>query len=73
MRGACEAEAPAPEVEVVSTLGAGDAFMGTLVAELARARLGPRRGPAEALAPALDAAGRSLHAVGGARLASVAA
>jgi sugar/nucleoside kinase (ribokinase family) len=36
IRGACEAEAPAPEVEVVSTLGAGDAFMGTLVAGLAR-------------------------------------
>jgi fructokinase len=55
MRGACEAEAPAPEVEVVSTLGAGDAFMGTLVAELAHrdwelARAG------EALEPALHAA-----------------
>jgi fructokinase len=55
IRGACEAEAPATEVEVVSTLGAGDAFMGTLVAELARrdwdlARAG------EALGPALDAA-----------------
>jgi sugar/nucleoside kinase (ribokinase family) len=34
MRGACEAELPAPEVEVVSTLGAGDAFMGTLVGGL---------------------------------------
>ncbi len=55
IRGACEAEAPAPEVEVVSTLGAGDAFMGTLVAGLAErdwdlARAG------EALGPALDAA-----------------
>jgi sugar/nucleoside kinase (ribokinase family) len=55
MRGACEAELPALEVEVVSTLGAGDAFMGTLVGELARldwdlARAG------EALGPALDAA-----------------
>jgi fructokinase len=35
-RGAREAEVPAPQVEVVSTLGAGDAFMGTLVAGLAR-------------------------------------
>ena len=35
MRGACEAELPAPEVEVVTTLGAGDAFMGTLVGGLA--------------------------------------
>ncbi len=34
MRGACEAELPAREVEVVSTLGAGDAFMGTLVGGL---------------------------------------
>jgi sugar/nucleoside kinase (ribokinase family) len=36
VRGACEAEASAPQVEVVSTLGAGDAFMGTFVAELAK-------------------------------------
>ncbi|MDX6582602.1 MAG: fructokinase [Solirubrobacterales bacterium] len=55
VRGACEAEVPAPQVEVVSTLGAGDAFMGTLVAELARrdwdlARAG------EALEPSLAAA-----------------
>jgi fructokinase len=35
VRGACETELPAPEVEVVSTIGAGDAFMGTLVGELA--------------------------------------
>ena len=35
IRGACEAELPAPEVEVVTTLGAGDAFMGTLVGGLA--------------------------------------
>ena len=35
VRGACEAELPAAEVEVVSTLGAGDAFMGTLLAGIA--------------------------------------
>lgn len=55
MRGACEAEAPAPEVEVVSTIGAGDAFMGTLVAGLAGLDWDLARG-GEALAPALDAA-----------------
>jgi sugar/nucleoside kinase (ribokinase family) len=55
MRGACDAEAPAPEVEVVSTLGAGDAFMGTLVAGIAgRAWDLARAG--ESLVAALEAA-----------------
>ena len=55
IRGACEAEAPAPAVEVVSTLGAGDAFMGTLVAGLAGRDWDLARAE-EALAPALQAA-----------------
>ena len=55
MRGACEAEEPAPEVEVVTTLGAGDAFMGTLVAGLAERQWDAARG-GEALGPALAAA-----------------
>jgi len=55
IRGASEAEAPAPEVTVVSTLGAGDAFMGTLVAELA-ARGWDATAAGAALEPALDAA-----------------
>ena len=55
IRGACEAELPAPEVEVVSTLGAGDAFMGTLVAGLAASGWDAARAD-EALGPALDAA-----------------
>ena len=54
-RGACEAELPAPEVEVVSTLGAGDAFMGTLLAGLAAREWDASRA-AEALEPALRAA-----------------
>jgi fructokinase len=55
LRGACEAELPAPEVEVVSTLGAGDCFMGTLVAGLAERNWDASRAD-EALVPALDAA-----------------
>lgn len=55
VRGACEAEVPAPEIDVVSTLGAGDAFMGTLVAELARLGWDARRAD-EALPAALAAA-----------------
>ena len=55
VRGASEAEAPAPEVTVVSTLGAGDAFMGTFVAELAAREWNPASAGA-ALPPALDAA-----------------
>jgi sugar/nucleoside kinase (ribokinase family) len=55
IRGACEAEAGAPEVEVVSTLGAGDAFLGTLLAGLAARGWDPA-GADEALGPALNAA-----------------
>ena len=55
VRGACEAELPAPAVEVVSTLGAGDAFMGTLLAGLA-ARGWDASRAGEALEPALEAA-----------------
>lgn len=55
MRGACEAEAPSPQVEVVSTLGAGDAFMGTLVAGIAARGWDASRAD-EALEPALAAA-----------------
>jgi fructokinase len=55
MRGACEAEAPSPEVEVVSTLGAGDAFMGTLLAGLSSRDWDLRRA-GEVLEPALAAA-----------------
>lgn len=58
IRGACEAEAPAVEVEVVSTLGAGDAFMGTLVAGLAERGWDASRAD-EALGPALEAAGEA--------------
>jgi fructokinase len=36
MRGACEAEVPGVHVDVVSTMGAGDAFMGALAAGLER-------------------------------------
>ncbi len=57
IRGACEAELPAPAVPggVVTTLGAGDAFMGTLVGGLAAREWDPAAA-AEALGPALDAA-----------------
>ncbi|MGH2954122.1 MAG: carbohydrate kinase family protein [Solirubrobacterales bacterium] len=55
LRGACETEAPSPRVEVVSTLGAGDAFMGTLVAGIA-ARGWDAARAGEALEPALAAA-----------------
>jgi sugar/nucleoside kinase (ribokinase family) len=55
IRGATDAEGPSPEVEVVSTLGAGDAFMGTLVAGIAARGWAPARA-GEALEPALAAA-----------------
>lgn len=58
IRGACEAEAPAVEVEVVSTLGAGDAFMGTLVAGLATRDWDSSRAD-DALGPALEAAAKA--------------
>ena len=55
VRGACELEAPAVEVDVVSTLGAGDALMGTLIAGIAARGWDAARG-GEALGPALEAA-----------------
>jgi sugar/nucleoside kinase (ribokinase family) len=58
IRGAVEAEVPAPRVEVVSTLGAGDAFMGTLVGELAN-RGWDSGAAGEALGPALEVAGET--------------
>lgn len=58
IRGACEAESRPPEVEVVSTIGAGDAFMGTLVAGIASRGWDAARA-GEALGPALEAAARA--------------
>ena len=55
MRGASEAEADSREVEGVSTVGAGDALLGTLVAGLASRAWDATRG-GEALEPALAAA-----------------
>jgi len=54
MRGAACAEMPGVEVDVVSTLGAGDAFMGALAAGLAGAGWEAARG-AEALPAAVEA------------------
>lgn len=58
MRGAAEADEGGVEVEVVSTLGAGDAFMGTLVAGLAAVGWEPARAGG-ALAPAVAASARA--------------
>jgi sugar/nucleoside kinase (ribokinase family) len=58
IRGAVEAEGPSPEVDVVSTLGAGDAFMGTFVAGLAE-RGWDAGSAAEALEPALAVAAQT--------------
>jgi sugar/nucleoside kinase (ribokinase family) len=55
IRGACTAEAPAPPVDVVSTLGAGDAFLGTLLGGLSAGGWDPASA-GEALGPALAAA-----------------
>jgi sugar/nucleoside kinase (ribokinase family) len=54
VRGAASAETPGEEVEVVSTLGAGDAFFGTLAAGLARRGWDARRA-GEALPEAVAA------------------
>ena len=67
MRGACEAEAPAPRGR-----GGLDAWRrrrlhGNAGRRARAARLGLGRAE-EALGPALDAAGRGVHALGGARL-----
>jgi fructokinase len=58
MRGAASAEAASPQVEVVSPLGAGDAFMGALAAGLAEVGWDPQRG-GEALAGAVAAGARA--------------
>jgi fructokinase len=58
MRGAASAETEAPSVEVVSTLGAGDAFMGALAARLAAAGWDPTAAAA-ALPEAAAAASRA--------------
>ncbi len=54
MRGAASAEAVSPRVEVVSPMGAGDAFMGALAAGLAQVDWDLERG-GEALAVAVEA------------------
>jgi sugar/nucleoside kinase (ribokinase family) len=54
MRGAAEAEEASPKVDVVSPLGAGDAFTGALAAGLARVDWDPLRA-AEALPAAVEA------------------
>jgi fructokinase len=58
MRGSASAEANAVEVEVVSPLGAGDAFMGTLVAGLAAGGWDPDAAP-DALPGAVEAGARA--------------
>jgi fructokinase len=58
MRGAASAEQGSPDVEVVSPLGAGDAFMGALAAGLAKVEWDPARA-AEALPGAVEAGARA--------------
>jgi sugar/nucleoside kinase (ribokinase family) len=58
MRGAASADQPGVEVEVVSPLGAGDAFMGTFAAHLSGAGWYPGAAPA-ALAAAVEAGARA--------------
>jgi fructokinase len=58
MRGVAEADADGIEVHVVSPLGAGDAFMGALVAGLAAAEWDAARA-AEALGSATEAGARA--------------
>jgi sugar/nucleoside kinase (ribokinase family) len=58
MRGAANAEQASPDVDVVSPLGAGDAFMGALAAGLAEVDWDPERG-AEALKGAVEAGARA--------------
>jgi fructokinase len=58
MRGAAVADAPGVDVEVVSTLGAGDAFMGTLAAGLAGAGWEAARA-GEALPAAVEASAQT--------------
>jgi sugar/nucleoside kinase (ribokinase family) len=54
-RGECEADQPGVDVEVVSPLGAGDVFLGTLAAGLARREWDPRACE-PAIAEAVEAA-----------------
>jgi sugar/nucleoside kinase (ribokinase family) len=63
MRGASSGEAPAPEVDVVSPLGAGDAFMGALAAGLAALNWETSRA-ADALPAACAAGARACTAWG---------
>jgi fructokinase len=58
MRGAARAEQASPQVDVVSPLGAGDAFMGALAAGLAKTGWDPERG-GEALPGAVEAGARA--------------
>ncbi len=58
IRGAADARQESPEVDVVAPLGAGDAFMGALAAELARLGWDARRA-AEALPTATAAGARA--------------
>jgi fructokinase len=58
MRGAASAEQDSPQVDVVSPLGAGDAFMGALAAGLEKVGWDPERG-AEALPGAVEAGARA--------------
>lgn len=63
MRGAAEAEARSPEVEVVVPLGSGDAFMGALAAGLSRVGWDATRA-AEALPAAVEAGAEACTAWG---------
>jgi sugar/nucleoside kinase (ribokinase family) len=58
VRGAARAHAPGVAVEVVSTLGAGDAFFGTLAAEMGRLGWDAARA-GEALPAAVEASART--------------
>ncbi len=58
VRGEATAEVPGVQVDAISTLGAGDAFMGSLVAGLAASGWDPAR-TAEAVPAAIDAAAQA--------------
>jgi sugar/nucleoside kinase (ribokinase family) len=58
VRGAAQSRAPGVAVEVVSTLGAGDAFFGTLAAEMGRLGWDAERA-GEALPAAVEASART--------------
>jgi fructokinase len=58
MRGAARGEHPGLRIDLVSPLGAGDAFMGTLAAGLEQRGFDPARA-AETLGPACEAAARA--------------